>query len=97
MKLPPAQPTYVLRGHTAAIHSVEFLRANTRLLSGDGDGWVVLWDVITKRPVTVWRAHEDAILGMAAWDSDKIITCVHRFCGFPLLLALVTKESPCIG
>ena len=78
MKLPPAQPTYVLRGHTAAIHSLDFISANTRLLSGDGDGWVVVWDVVTKRPVAVWKAHENAILGMAAWGSDKIITCVHQ-------------------
>lgn len=73
-RLPPAQPVYVLRGHAAAIHSIEFIRCNTRLITGDADGWVVLWDVVTKRPAAVWRAHENAILRNTAWGHDKIIT-----------------------
>ena len=72
--LPPAQPAYVLRGHSAQIHSVHFLRQNLRLLSGDADGWVVLWDVPIKRPVAVWRAHTGSILGLGSWDDDRIIT-----------------------
>ncbi|KAI9789828.1 MAG: ASTRA complex subunit [Peltula sp. TS41687] len=73
-KPPPAQPVYILRGHTAAIHSVEFIRGNTRLVSGDADGWVVSWDVATKRAAGVWKAHDNAILRTTAWGSDKIIT-----------------------
>lgn len=74
--LPPAQPKYVLRGHDAHVHSVQFLRNNSRLLTGDANGWVVLWSLATKRAVAVWRAHDGAILGMKAWDEEKIITCV---------------------
>ena len=72
--LPPAQPAYVLRGHSAQIHAVHFLRHNLRLLSGDADGWVILWDVPIKRPVAVWRAHAGSILGLGSWGSDRIIT-----------------------
>ena len=72
--LPPAQPAYVLRGHTAQIHAVHFYRENLRLLSGDADGWVVLWDIPIKRPLAVWRAHSHAILGLHSWDENKIIT-----------------------
>lgn len=72
--LPPAQPAYILRGHASQIHSVKFLRKNTRLLTGDADGWVVFWKVETKRALAVWKAHDAAILGMAAWGRDKIIT-----------------------
>lgn len=72
--LPPAQPTYILRGHSSQIHSVKFVRNNTRLLTGDADGWVVLWKVETKRALVVWRPHDAAILGTAEWDRDKIIT-----------------------
>lgn len=72
--LPAAQPAYVLRGHSAQIHSVLFLRENLRLLSGDADGWVVLWSTPIKRPVAVWRAHSASILGLGSWDDDKIIT-----------------------
>ena len=79
--LPPAQPAYVLRGHQAQIHAVHFLRDNLRLLSGDADGWVVLWNLPIKRPVAVWRAHSNAILGISSWKADKIITySIHRCC-----------------
>ncbi|KAK1064986.1 Astra associated protein 1 Asa1 [Friedmanniomyces endolithicus] len=77
---------YVLRGHTAQVHAVHFLRQNLRLLSGDADGWVVLWNVPIKRPVAVWRAHKGAVLGLESWDDDRIIThgrdnrlCVWQF------------------
>ncbi|KAI7333638.1 WD40 repeat-like protein [Hortaea werneckii] len=71
---PPLQPSYILRGHTAQVHSVLFLRENLQLLSGDADGWVVLWDVPIKRPVAVWRAHKSTILGLGSWGEGKIIT-----------------------
>ena len=73
----PLQPSYILRGHTAQVHSAFFLRENLRLLSGDADGWVVLWDVPIKRPVAVWRAHKSTILGLGSWGEDKIITSVN--------------------
>ncbi|KAF2747766.1 WD40 repeat-like protein [Sporormia fimetaria CBS 119925] len=72
--LPPAQPSYIFRGHAAAIHSVQLVRQNRRLLTGDADGWVVLWSLESKRPVAVWQAHDSAILGTDEWPSDKIIT-----------------------
>ncbi|KAF2275558.1 WD40 repeat-like protein [Westerdykella ornata] len=71
---PPAQPSYIFRGHSAAIHSVQIIRQNRRLLTGDADGWVVSWNLESKRPVAVWRAHEATILGAEEWSTDKIIT-----------------------
>ncbi|KXT03350.1 hypothetical protein AC578_3959 [Pseudocercospora eumusae] len=71
---PPAQPAYVLRGHSAQVHAVRFLRHNTRLLTGDACGWVVLWSKSTKRAAAVWKAHSNTILGLRDWDDDKIIT-----------------------
>jgi len=65
---------YVLRGHSAQVHAVRFLRHNVRLLSGDADGWVVLWNVPIRRPVAVWRAHKSAVLGLGSWDDERIIT-----------------------
>ena len=72
--LPPAQPVYVLRGHACAIHALRFLKNNIRLLTGDSDGWVVSWSMVYKRPVAVWRAHQDGILGIGSWGADRIIT-----------------------
>lgn len=72
--LPPAQPTFILRGHASTINSLHFLRDNLRLLSGDSDGFVVLWNVSIKRPTAVWQAHEGSILGLGSWGDDRIIT-----------------------
>jgi WD40 repeat protein len=74
--LPSAQPAYILRGHSSPIHSVQFIRSNSRLVTGDADGWIVVWSLATKRPVAVWRAHEGSILGVSAWGSRRLITCV---------------------
>jgi WD40 repeat protein len=77
-ELPPAQPDYVLRGHTAQIHCVHFLRQNLRLLTGDADGWVVLWNFAAKRPVAVWKAHGGSVLGVGSWgnEEENIVTYV---------------------
>jgi len=72
--LPPAQPSYILRGHTSQIHSVQFARNNTRLITGDADGWVIYWKLETKRALAVWKAHDGAILGTAEWARDKVLT-----------------------
>lgn len=72
----PLQPSYVFRGHSAPIHAVHFLRSNSRLITGDAEGWVVLWNMVTRRPAAVWRPHTAAILGLGAWGDDKIITWV---------------------
>jgi hypothetical protein len=61
------------------IHPARTYRSNpccavSRLLTGDADGWVILWHTTSKRAVVVWRAHNHSILGFAAWAQDKIIT-----------------------
>ncbi|KAG6237951.1 hypothetical protein E4U25_002165 [Claviceps purpurea] len=67
-------PKFVFRGHQAAVHAAAFLRDNERLATGDSQGFVVLWDLIIMRARAVWRAHENAILGLCGWGRDKIIT-----------------------
>ncbi|CAG8977166.1 hypothetical protein HYALB_00003387 [Hymenoscyphus albidus] len=68
------QPSYILRGHGAQVHSTSFMRSNSRLLTGDADGWIVSWSLEIKRPVAVWKAHEGSILGILAWGPNNIIT-----------------------
>ncbi|KAL5338615.1 WD40-repeat-containing domain protein [Aspergillus crustosus] len=65
---PAATPTYILRGHVAAIHALQVFNNNLRLASGDADGWIVIWDLIFKRPVAVWKAHEGAVLEVKAYS-----------------------------
>ena len=74
--LPPAQPAFILRGHSAQIHALHFTQNNARLLTGDAEGWIVSWNLAFKRPVAVWKAHDNAILGVGSWGADKIITLV---------------------
>jgi hypothetical protein len=76
---PPAQPAYVLRGHVAQIHALHFFRSNTRLLTGDAEGWVVMWDMVSRRPAVVWKSHEKSILTLKSWGDEKIMTCVHLY------------------
>ncbi|KAL8747184.1 MAG: hypothetical protein Q9190_000891 [Brigantiaea leucoxantha] len=72
--LPPAQPAFILRGHSAHVQALHFTSGNTRLLTADADGWVVSWNLSFKRPVAVWKAHANAILGLGSWLQDRIIT-----------------------
>ena len=67
-------PKAILRGHNAQIHSATFIRGNARLVTGDAEGYVVLWDFTIMRPRAVWRAHESAILGVRGWGDDKVIS-----------------------
>ncbi|KAK5658257.1 hypothetical protein OQA88_2232 [Cercophora sp. LCS_1] len=70
----PAQPAYILRGHKASVHAAAFVHGNERLLTGDADGFVVAWDLTIFRPRAVWQAHTNAILGLADWGRDRVIT-----------------------
>lgn len=74
-------PKAILRGHKAQIHAATFVRHNERLATGDAEGWVVLWDLTIMRPRAVWRAHENAILGIRGWGRDNIITYVFHVRG----------------
>lgn len=65
----PATPVYILRGHAAPIHALHIFSRNLRLVSGDAEGWIVIWDLVSKRPVTVWKAHEGAVLEVKAFNT----------------------------
>jgi len=70
----PLQPKSLLRGHKAQVHAATFVRRNDRLVTGDAEGFVVVWDLTIMRPRAVWQAHSNAILGVAGWGDNRIIT-----------------------
>lgn len=74
MSQSPPQPEYILRGHNAHITALRFSRSNTRLLTADADGWLIVWSLSTKRPVAVWKAHEQTVLGIEDWNEDFYLT-----------------------
>jgi WD40 repeat protein len=69
--LPPATPRYILRGHASAIQALHFFASNTRLISADAAGWIVIWDVATKRARAVWKAHEGAVLEVKGYKTGQ--------------------------
>ncbi|KAL8831094.1 MAG: hypothetical protein Q9170_005444 [Blastenia crenularia] len=76
--LPSLQPSFVLRGHSAQVHAVHFVQGNTRLLTGDADGWVVSWSLAFKRPVAnisyslqllfIWTSSHGRDSKLAVWQ-----------------------------
>lgn len=70
----PPVPSYIFRGHTAAIHALHFFARNHYFASGDNDGWVVLWRVTTRRPVGAWKAHDGGVTAIKDWEGTKLIT-----------------------
>ncbi|KAJ5629505.1 hypothetical protein N7528_003162 [Penicillium herquei] len=70
----PATPVYILRGHGGPVHALNIFHQNLRLVSGDANGWVVIWDLVTKRPIIVWKAHEGAVLEVKGFTDENGIT-----------------------
>ena len=50
-----------LRGHSAQIHALHFTKDKARLLTADGDGWIVSWNLASKRPVAVSTRYRSCI------------------------------------
>lgn len=50
---------FSLRGHRAPISCISTYDAI--VASGDRDGWIVLWDVTSRRPRALWKAHDGNI------------------------------------
>lgn len=73
----PATPVYILRGHATPVHALHIFHHNLRLLSGDANGWIVIWDLVTKRPVTVWKAHEGAVLEVKGFNLGAGVTQIY--------------------
>ena len=69
-------PVYVLRGHASPIHALHLFQHNLRLVSADANGWVIVWDMVSKRAVVVWKAHDGALLevkGFSCVDGTMVI------------------------
>jgi ASTRA-associated protein 1 len=38
----------------------------------DADGWIVIWNLTSRRPSAVWKGHDAGVLSMRQWD-EKLI------------------------
>ncbi|BGP19252.1 Astra associated protein 1 Asa1 [Rhodosporidiobolus nylandii] len=52
----PLQPSYILRSHSTVVSLLRFTR--------DTDGYVVLWELRTRRARYCWKAHDGGVLGV---------------------------------
>lgn len=75
----PATPVYILRGHTAPIHALHIYNQNLRLISGDANGWIVVWDLVTKRPVASWKSHAGAVLEVKGFKLGSGVTEIYTY------------------
>ncbi|KAI8388883.1 WD40-repeat-containing domain protein [Radiomyces spectabilis] len=71
---PPPTPSYIFRGHTAAVNSVRFFDHNKYFVSGDADGVIFVWKLRTRRPVLTWKAHEESCLSVNLIGNDKLLS-----------------------
>ena len=78
-------PVYVFRGHVAEITAIQFIRNDTRFVSGhyilihranyrDTDGWIVVWDMASRRSNAVWQGHNASVMSIREWGAEKLIT-----------------------
>ncbi|KAG5359551.1 ASTRA-associated protein 1 [Yarrowia sp. C11] len=65
-------PVALLRGHSHPVTSLRFHKAS--LVSGDENGWVFWWSLVTRRPLAVWKAHHEAILSLVWMDETHLLT-----------------------
>lgn len=52
--------------------SVGFHPDGLWLFSGDENGWVIWWDLQSRRPRAIWKAHEMALLAVKYLNADAI-------------------------
>lgn len=71
----PCELKSTLRGHQTSVTALEFFHVpntytaenqllTTTILSGDESGTIVWWDLITRRPIVKWKAHDNNILSI---------------------------------
>ncbi|KAG2235902.1 hypothetical protein INT48_008205 [Thamnidium elegans] len=70
----PPPPTYIFREHKSSVNSVHLFDNDQYLASSDGDGWVIIWSMRTKRPLLKWKAHKDNCLKVTTVKNNQLIS-----------------------
>lgn len=69
-------PSFTLRYHKYPVSSLETIELNDSkipyLISGDEKGTVIIWDLLTRRPITISKISEDCIVYIEQIDVDLL-------------------------
>lgn len=71
---PPPPPTYILREHRGPVNFIHLFNDDQCLASCDGEGWVVIWRMRTRRPIVKWKAHKESCLKVTTVNNDTLIS-----------------------
>ena len=62
------QEFLTLRGHVKAVNAMVWAASSDQLVTCGDDGSIRIWDLHTSKAVSVWNAHDGAVLGL---DVDR--------------------------
>lgn len=71
-KFPLPVPKYILRGHYDPINCVSFTHDKV-LVSGDGSGKILVWDLDTRRIIQSLEAHQNSVSSVHGGFKNKIV------------------------
>lgn len=57
----------ILRAHKSTVRSLGFTPNGQYLVSGDDEGFCCFWSLETRRPLAIWKAHDNAMLTTEFW------------------------------
>lgn len=74
--------TACLRAHAYRVTSIDFNDSSDgghslSLVSGDEGGWCVWWSLITRRPLSIFRPHQKAIIKVKWVSPSRLLTYVN--------------------
>lgn len=55
-------------------------RTHKKPNNSDGDGWIVIWQMRTRRPILKWKAHKDNCLKVTTLKNNTLIRQEPTFC-----------------
>ncbi|RCH80524.1 ASTRA complex subunit, partial [Rhizopus stolonifer] len=70
----PPPPEYVFREHKATVNHVHIFDRDQHFASCDAEGWVVVWKMKTRRPISKWKAHKESCLKVTTIENHTLIS-----------------------
>ncbi|KAI7886878.1 WD40-repeat-containing domain protein [Mucor mucedo] len=72
--LAPPPPVYIFREHQTTVSYVQLFDNDNFLVSSDGEGWIIIWKMKTRRPIMKWKAHKDNCIKAISINENTLIS-----------------------